>query len=137
MRVLVLAATVAAGTALRAGAATPPPALYTDAQAVTGNREYQSNCAACHGAHLEGGAGPALAGPVLRNLAKDTRLSVGDVFAVIAKQMPLNQPGSLTRQQYVAIMAYILKRNGYPAGEKALTYPLALRSNVPMTSHAR
>jgi hypothetical protein len=59
------------------------------------------------------------------------------MFAVLAKQMPLNQPASLKREQYVAIMAYILKRNGYPAGLKALTYADALRSNVPMTSHGK
>jgi alcohol dehydrogenase (cytochrome c) len=135
---LALAAMLAASAVVRASAAPQPPAaLYTVSQAATGNREYASNCAACHGARLDGGAGPALSGRALRLLAKDTRLTVGDMFAVLAKQMPLNEPASLKREQYVAIMAYILSRNGYPAGTKALTYGGALRSNVPMTAHGK
>ena len=135
---LALAAMLAASAVVRVSAAPQPPAaLYAASQATTGNGEYASNCAACHGARLEGGAGPALSGPALRELAKDTRFTVGDMFAVLAKQMPLNQPASLKHEQYVAIMAYILKRNGYPAGTKALTYSEALRSNVPMTSHGK
>jgi hypothetical protein len=31
-------------------------------------------------------------------------------------------------------MAYVLKRNGYPSGSKALTYDIAMKSTVTMTS---
>jgi len=48
--------------------------------------------------------------------------------------MPLNAPASLKKDQYAAIMAYILKFNGYPAGQKALTYAAAMSSTVSMTS---
>lgn len=110
------------------------PALYTAAQASAGAKAYDANCAACHGVDLEGGAGPALSGQHLRTLAKNSHLTAGDLFAVLAQQMPLNDPASLKHSEYVTIMAYILKRNGYPAGPKPLGYDAALRLKEPMTS---
>lgn len=107
---------------------------YTAAQAAAGAKEYEANCASCHGADLEGRAGPALTGPNLRTLAKHTHFTVGDMFASLAQQMPLNDPASLKHSQYVEIMAYILKQNGYSAGTKPLTYDGAMKSKVTMTS---
>lgn len=107
---------------------------YTPAQASAGAKHYEANCASCHGANLEGGAGPALSGANLRTFAKRTHLNVGDMFASLAQQMPLNDPASLKRSQYVEIMAYVLKRNGYHSGTKPLTYDGAMKSTVTMTS---
>jgi mono/diheme cytochrome c family protein len=112
------------------GAGSPKPALYTDAQALAGTKLYAANCAACHGEHLEGGAGPALSGATLGTLAKNTKLTVGDMFTFMAQEMPLNEPASLKHHEYVEIMAFILKTNGYPAGSKALAYAGAMNSNV-------
>lgn len=88
----------------------------------------------CHGAQLEGGAGPPLKGPNLTTLGEKTHLSVGDMFTYIATAMPFNAPGSLSKDEYVKIMAYILKQNGYPAGSKALTYSSA--GNVKVLVHS-
>jgi len=52
-------------------------------------------------------------------------------------QMPLNAPASLSHQQYVTIMASILKVNGYPAGSKQLTYDGAMKSAVIMTTYGK
>jgi polar amino acid transport system substrate-binding protein len=125
---------VAAGSAGRPASAGKATTSYTAAQAAAGAKEYEANCASCHGAELEGGAGPALTGPNLRTLAKNTHLTVGDMFAFLAQQMPLNEPATLKHSQYVDIMAYILKRNGYPAGTKPLAYDDAMKSKVMMTS---
>jgi hypothetical protein len=35
--------------------------------------------------------------------------------------MPANDPGSLSDQQYRQVLAYLLSKNGYPAGSKPLT----------------
>jgi hypothetical protein len=35
--------------------------------------------------------------------------------------MPANAPGSLSKTQYLDILAYILEVNGYPAGSQQLT----------------
>jgi len=113
--------------------ASSKPAMYTAAQAAAGAKQYAANCSACHGDHLEGGAGPALSGATLGTLAKNTKLTIGDMFSFLSQQMPMNDPASLKHDQYVDIMAFILKSNAYPAGRKALTYAGATTSKVPIT----
>ncbi len=108
------------------------PALFTTAQASMGEKAFGANCSACHGEHLEGGAGPALTGGTFVTLAKNTKLTVGDLYTFISQQMPLNAPASLSAPQYSAIMAYILKFNGYPSGSKTLTANAAKASKVPI-----
>lgn len=107
---------------------------YDAAQATAGAKAYGANCASCHGEKLEGGVGPALSGATLNTLAKNTKLTVGDMFTFMSQQMPLNAPASLPKAQYAAIMAYVLKFNGYPASAKALTYAGATDSTVVMRS---
>ncbi|HEX3466839.1 MAG TPA: c-type cytochrome [Candidatus Elarobacter sp.] len=144
-RTAVAVAAFAAGLALLAGPAVSQagasgaaaPALYTSAQAAAGAKVFASQCSTCHGEHLEGGVGPALTGPNLVRLAKKTKLAVGDVFSFLSLQMPLNAPASLTHDQYVSVMAYILKVNGYPAGATALTYAGATKSTVIMTTYGK
>jgi mono/diheme cytochrome c family protein len=127
---------IAAVGAVRASETTnaAKPKLYTAQQAAGGERTYDAKCSACHGDHLEGGAGPALSGTTLGTLAKNTKMTVGDMFSFVAQQMPLNDPASLSRSEYAEIMAYILKKNGYPAGTKSLTYGAAMVSTVRITS---
>ncbi len=45
---------------------------------------------------------------------------MGDLFERIRTTMPLNNPGVLSRDQYADILAFVLKSNGYPAGEREL-----------------
>ncbi|HTW86102.1 MAG TPA: cytochrome c [Candidatus Sulfotelmatobacter sp.] len=117
------------------GAAPAAPALYTAGQAATGAAVYAGKCALCHGAALEGGAGPPLSGPNLTTLGTKTHLTVGDMFGYITTNMPFNDPGSLSHDQYVAALAYILKQNGYPAGSTALTWASANASKVLVRSY--
>jgi mono/diheme cytochrome c family protein len=112
-----------------------PPALYSNAQAAQGASSYASKCAMCHGASLEGGAGPPLSGPNMTTLGEKTHLSVGDMFTYITTNMPMNAPASLSKDEYVKILAYILKQNGYPAGSKPLTYASATSAKVPVRSY--
>jgi mono/diheme cytochrome c family protein len=122
------------GMAAGAGAVTPP-ALYTSAQAAAGATVYTQSCAMCHGAGLEGQAGPALMGQSFT--PPDKHKTVGSTFHVITTKMPLGQPGSLSHTQYEDVMAYILSKNGYPAGGAALNYSASLTSSVPLVSQAK
>jgi hypothetical protein len=46
--------------------------------------------------------------------------SVGEFFDRIRDTMPQNEPGTLSAQQTVEIIAYILSANNLPSGEVAL-----------------
>jgi polar amino acid transport system substrate-binding protein len=111
-----------------------PPALYTDAQATQGAIFYFQNCGMCHGPLLDGQRGgypgPALKGADFADPSYD--FHVDEIFRFVAKLMPAQQPGSLSDEQNVKIMAFILKQNGYPAGARELTYDGALKSRVPI-----
>ena len=120
--------------AAAAGAATPP-ALYTQAQATAGAAVYATSCAMCHGADLKGQAGPALLGQAFA--APGNKYTVGSVFTEIAQQMPVSAPSSLTHEQYADIMAYILSKNGYPAGTVALDYTAGMASTEPLVSQVK
>jgi len=124
---LVVAALLLPGMAF-AGA----PALYTAAQATAGAGLYAQSCAMCHGEDLHGGAGPGLSGQGFAAPGADA--TIGSVFSMIAQQMPANAPGSLTQPQDEDVMAYILQRNGYPAGSAALAYKDSMTSAVPLVS---
>ncbi len=116
-------------------AAAAPPALYTAAQSASGATVFAQNCAMCHGADLKGGAGPSLVGQSFASAAN--KYTIGAIFSEIAEQMPAGQPGSLTHDQYTAALAYILSKNGYPAGSTALDYNASLGSSVPLVSQVK
>src|SRR3954466_8959217 len=93
--------------------------VYTEGQAGRGNTGFASHCASCHGASLGGtGEAPALAGPQF--LSDFDGLSLGDLFARIRTTMPQHKPGSLTRDAYADILAFLLQANGLPSGAREL-----------------
>jgi mono/diheme cytochrome c family protein len=133
--VVTLAVTIAVGLGSVAASGMPSPQIsFNAAQAAAGDKLYAAKCSACHGEHLEGGAGPALSGATLTTLATNTKLTVGDMFTFLSQQMPLNEPASLTHDQYVSIMAFILHYNGYKTGPKPLTYAAATTSTTMVRS---
>ena len=102
-------------------AAADAPALYTAAQAVAGAALFARQCAACHGAQLEGVAGPALKGPVFHQMAAAQNLNAQSLLTVVSQSMPQDNPGTLSPAQYSALVAFILRENGYPAGSAELS----------------
>ena len=117
-------ATLAAWAADRASAQQHPgassdaaaarPIGYTAAQAQSGHTTYEQNCAACHGAALDGGGGaPALSGPAFAR--KWAGKSAEGLFSVI-RSMPPGKAASLRPEQSAALLAFILQANGAPAG---------------------
>jgi cytochrome c len=94
---------------------------YTPRQAEAGEQVYRNQCMQCHGPDLRGQSGPALAGATFKSRLEFSRMSASQLFDFIASQMPYNKPGSLSHQQYLDVLAYILKRNGYPGRNQPLT----------------
>ena len=98
-------------------AAAPPAAgsvldgVFTAAQAERGERTFREACAACHDTG-EFSGGRFRIGWVGR--------PVGELFETISTLMPEADPGSLSRAQYAAVVAYLLQLNGYPAGDADL-----------------
>ncbi len=109
------------------------PALFTVAQAESGKRKFAEDCARCHGPAMEGRAGPALKGPNFASAKAD--FHVRDIFSILAHNMPASDPGSLTHLDYVDVMAFLLQQNGYPAGDRALSYEDAMRSKAQLVYH--
>jgi S-disulfanyl-L-cysteine oxidoreductase SoxD len=94
---------------------------YTDAQAEAGRTIFASQCAICHGDRMEGKVGPPLAGEQFLSVSQFQELTAGFLYRTMSKQMPKNAPGSLSKTEYLDLLAYILKVNGYPAGPTQLT----------------
>jgi alcohol dehydrogenase (cytochrome c) len=92
---------------------------YTSAQASRGATVYTQYCTLCHGANLQGESGPALSGQVLR--AAYGGGTAAQLYDFISRQMPQNNPASLSQQQYLDVTAYVLSRNGFPSGNTPLT----------------
>lgn len=63
---------------------------------------YKSKCATCHGAKLQGGAGPALNKGLKAHFGSESKL-----LAFISKNMPFNAPGSLTKSDYKALATWL------------------------------
>jgi mono/diheme cytochrome c family protein len=90
--------------------------VYSEAQASKGQAAYGTECVSCHGEDLLGsGPFPALTGDDFRK--EWDGQTVGDLFERMRISMPATKPGSLSGEQNAAILAFILKSNGYPAGK--------------------
>ena len=88
---------------------------YTGGQLAMGQATFTQYCAGCHLATLAGNPSstpprPPLAGP--RFAAKWQGKTAADLFAFASKNMPYGRGGSLEHDQYLAIVAYILQKNG-------------------------
>lgn len=112
-------ASMSSTTGAMTGGSAGPAGSFTDAQASDGATVYSGKCAQCHGTNLQGQSGPSLTGP---RFAKSLVAygTAEQMYDFIAKQMPANAPGSLSKDQYFSVTAYLLQQNGYPSG----THPL-------------
>jgi alcohol dehydrogenase (cytochrome c) len=102
---------------------------FTAAQVSRGATVYTQNCSACHGANLQGQSAPELhGGSFTRAYGGGT---AANLYDFISRQMPANAPGSLSKQQYLDVTAYILSRNGGKAGSVALSSATLANVHVP------
>lgn len=93
--------------------------IYTEAQATRGEKIYSDSCASCHGPDLSGGGQtPGLAGKEFNVDWND--LSMGDLFDRTRATMPADAPGTLKPEQTADVIAYLLQKGNFPAGQTEL-----------------
>lgn len=114
---------VAAGAILLAGCggSSAPKGSYSVEQATKGKDVYAGMCISCHsgmGNHT---------GPVFRQ--RWGGHDVQELYRFVSENMPKNDPGTLSPDEYAAVIAYLLQLNGMPAGPAPLpTDTVALKS---------
>ena len=99
------------------------PAGFTAEQAAQGEREYNEQCAICHGYSLEGfELAPSLSGNFFSRRWGDKPI---EALAANLQRMPPTVAGGLGARVYSQILAYMLQQNGVTAGATALPEALA------------
>jgi mono/diheme cytochrome c family protein len=116
------AAWTVAGPPRALGQAAAAPSVltgaYTEEQALQGRTLYYEQCLQCHGETMAGvDKAPPLAGPQF-----ESTWSGAPLAALVARilTMPPEKPGTLSQEQSVAILAYVLWYNGLPLGDAPL-----------------
>jgi mono/diheme cytochrome c family protein len=102
---------------------------YTTAQAANGAKAYQKACASCHGANLQGTMGPALVGKQFWLTYGGKKVSTP--WSDVHTQMPMSAPGSVSAKNSIDIMAFLLQKNGVPAGSTPLNGAADLSKALP------
>jgi mono/diheme cytochrome c family protein len=85
--------------------------VYTAAQADRGQTLYRSKCASCHAPNrfTDDLFYSSFAGKPL-----------WEMFDVISDSMPEDNPGSMKKEEYADVIAYLLKLNKFPDGATEL-----------------
>jgi cytochrome c len=131
----------AAPAAAEASSAAPGGPGAFAAQARTGQELYGKSCAGCHGAHGNDGKAPPVVGldagalplapPPGAKFRTTQFKTVGDVADFVTRTMPPKAPGSLSADEYYAILAFDLQANGIDLGDKTLDGALAATLEIP------
>lgn len=103
--------------------------VYNEEQAIRGQVLYYQHCLACHGEMMNGqDQAPPLAGPQFSGVWDGEPLLalVGRILT-----MPPEKPGSLSQEESVDLLTYILWYNGLPLGSKPLAADNTLLANMP------
>jgi S-disulfanyl-L-cysteine oxidoreductase SoxD len=94
-------------------------AVYSEAQSKRGETAYDQYCAKCHGPDLMGAdVAPPLVGVEFTSGWND--LTVGELFERLRITMPADKPGSVSAQDNADMVAFLLAKNGFPAGQTDL-----------------
>lgn len=139
--IVLAGAMVAAGLgAIRAARAADTPkttmdGVYTAAQAQRGKTQYSQSCATCHMDDLSGsGQALPLAGDAFMGTWEGQ--SVADLMGLIHDTMPQDKPGTLTPDQTLDTIAYLLQYNQFPAGKEELKNDRNELKNIIITKKA-
>jgi mono/diheme cytochrome c family protein len=109
-------------------AATVLDGVYTEDQVKRGQALYEKQCVLCHGEKLDGGIGPGLSGEEFVKYWDGK--PVGEMVEKMRMSMPSDDPGKLTAEQAVDLMALILNKNKFPAGQKELATDMAVLNQL-------
>jgi mono/diheme cytochrome c family protein len=83
-----------------------------------GQAVFTQNCATCHGDQGQGLIGPALIGPSAVLTPYGTARGLYDF---VSTNMPQSAPGSLTNEQYLQVVSYLLVRNSLVPTDASLS----------------
>jgi mono/diheme cytochrome c family protein len=93
--------------------------VYSKAQAAKGEAVYNEKCQKCHGADAAGSDAPSLADS---GFAGDwDGLTLAQLFDRTRSSMPQDAPQSMGREETATIIAYLLSKNNFPAGDADLS----------------
>src|SRR5437867_3072448 len=113
--VVTVAAAVVAGQTSNGTDRTVRDGSYNAEQSKRGRTAYDTKCASCH----DGGTmGPELWGEAF--LANWENKDLGALFSRTQTTMPEDAPGSLSENETLDIIAYVVQTNGFPAGDRAI-----------------
>ena len=96
--------------------------VYSEGQATRGQAVYKTVCSGCHGNALEGVSAPQLTGNRFIERWREGRLD--GIYNFIRQRMPLGRAANaqpIPDSDYLDIVTYILKVNGYRTGPGELT----------------
>ena len=112
---------IVAAVALGQTETTVRDGVYSAEQAKRGRTIYDKTCASCH----DGGTmGPELWGDPF--LVEWDNKPAGAFFTRIQTTMPEDSPGSLSENDVLDVVAYVLQTNGFKAGDLAIQGASAL-----------
>jgi S-disulfanyl-L-cysteine oxidoreductase SoxD len=125
---------VAGLTAAAQPARTVWDGIYSEEQAVRGEKLYTERCGKCHGDTLGGQeAAPALTGTTFYSNWEGEALEA--LFDRMRTTMPQDKPGSLSRAQNADILAHMLHAGGFPAGPMPLDGQAGALSTVTIRTY--
>jgi len=86
--------------------------VYTAEQAMAGREVFVGACTGCHTSASHTGA---------IFLSHWAGKPLSELYGYVSQRMPKTTPGSLSEDEYVFVVAYVLKINGMPAGSTELS----------------
>jgi mono/diheme cytochrome c family protein len=84
--------------------------------AAAGQTVFANNCARCHGDQGQGITGPRLIG---NGNTLDKYVTAQGLLDFIDSSMPLNAPGSLSHQDYLNVLSYLLVQDNFVGSSTA------------------
>ena len=101
--------------------------VYTEEQAEAGAKVYANVCSNCHNP-----TNPLSGDEFLRRWSGNP---LWRLYEFISTRMPYGNGGMLPPEQYNAVVAYVLRENGYPAGDTPLPFEPLEVAHINLDPH--
>ncbi|HEY4303115.1 MAG TPA: cytochrome c [Gemmatimonadaceae bacterium] len=101
-------------------------ATFGAAQATRGEPVYEATCATCH-------QPDQFVGPRFAEAWNDRR--IGDFYSLVRATMPVDNPGGMKEQEYIDVVAYLLKANHASPGSDTVSSDTTFLRNRKISVH--
>jgi mono/diheme cytochrome c family protein len=125
MRFSVLLLSLALVAAAWADDPTTADGVYTRQQAEAGRDVFAMACQSCHAPTQHAGADFR---------GKWFGRSVGELFGYLRREMPKSDPGTISDEEYASVVAYLLRINRMPMGQRPLAADSAALHRIRIDS---